>query len=67
MENKGKTKENVMAIIAESLKKEKKTMTSARTFHPVYGKPYFDVPAAPGKSPKKNNSFQLRIEAELSS
>jgi hypothetical protein len=53
MENKGKTKENVKAIIAESLKKEKKTMTSARNFRPVYGKPYFDGPAAAGKSPKK--------------
>jgi hypothetical protein len=67
MENKGKTKENVMAIIAESLKKEKNSKNIARTFHPVYGRPYFDGPAAPGKSPKKNNSFQLRSEAELSS
>jgi hypothetical protein len=55
MENKGKTKENVKAIIAESLKKEKNSKNIPRNFHPVYGKPYFDVPASPGKSPKKNN------------
>jgi hypothetical protein len=56
MENKGPKKENVKAMIADSLKKEKKTMTPARNFHPVYGKPYFDNPAEPGNSLKKNNN-----------
>jgi len=56
MENKGKTKENVKAIIADSLKKEKNSKNKTRNFHPVYGKPYFDIPAVPGNPPKKNNN-----------
>jgi hypothetical protein len=53
MENKGSSKENVKAIIVESLKKEKNSKNIARNFHPVYGKPYFDAPAEPGKISKK--------------
>ncbi|MGD2088806.1 MAG: hypothetical protein PVH61_21685 [Candidatus Aminicenantes bacterium] len=56
MENKGPNKENVKAIIEESLKKDKSSKYIARNFHPVYGKPYFDNPAGPGNSLKKNNN-----------
>lgn len=56
MENKGLKKENIMAIIADCLKKEKNSKNIARNFHPVYGKPYFDNHAAPGKPPKKTNN-----------
>jgi hypothetical protein len=56
MENKGPKRENVKAIIADSLKKEKNSKNKTRNFHPVYGKPYFDIPAAPGNPPKKNNN-----------
>ena len=44
MENKGKSKENIKTIIANSLQKEKNSKNIARNFHPVYGKPYFDIP-----------------------
>ena len=56
MENKGPKKENIKAIIADSLKKEKNSKNKTRNFHPVYGKPYFDIPDAHGKPLKKNNN-----------
>ena len=56
MENKGKSKENIKAIIANSLKREKNSKNKTRNFHPVYGKPYFDIPDAPRQPLKKNNN-----------
>jgi hypothetical protein len=54
MENKGPIKENIKAIIAASLIQEKSDKNIPRNFHPVYGKPYFDLPAEPGVPLKKN-------------
>jgi hypothetical protein len=57
MENKGPKKENVMAIIAESLKKARNSENKTRDFHPVYGKPYFDDSDGYGEPLKKNNRY----------
>jgi hypothetical protein len=56
MEKKGSSTETAAKIIADSLKMEKNSKNIARNFHPVYGKPYFDIPGAPGNSLKKNNN-----------
>jgi hypothetical protein len=55
MENKGPIKENIMTIIADSLIQENNSKNLPRNFHPVYGKPYFDIPAEPGESLKNSN------------
>jgi len=56
MENKGPIKENIKAIIENSLIQEKNSKSLPRNFHPVYGKPYFDIPAEPGVPLKKNDN-----------
>jgi hypothetical protein len=56
MENKGLKKENIKAIIEDSLKKEMNSKNKTRNFHPVYGKPYFDIPDETEEPLKKNNS-----------
>jgi hypothetical protein len=56
MENKGPEKENIKAIIEDSLIQEKNYKNIPRNFHPVFGKPYYDMPAEPGVPLKKNNN-----------
>jgi hypothetical protein len=63
MENREAPKEDLRAIIEPLLVKETKTACVTRTFHPLYGKPYFDDSRSRGKQVENSKTRVQRDKA----